>query len=500
MTKSTIATLLLTALASAVSADPAPTGESRLLLPYFEVSLAGRAQTAFFSIVNTTDRELELTAKVYTNWAIPVLEVDVVLTGKQVLQVDLHDWLLSGRLPGGDTVCADGGADCLDLTHLQAALAGRPSTIDGLYYASELERGLATGFVTITAADGFLSEGLWGDYFNADPAERFAHGQRLMRLEPGLPAADLCRRHSIRFLEGGGFSGGTKLTLWSWDGNEGQPSQTPEPGTEPGEARIDVYSQQGELLEVLTGLPVLAAQSIRASDLGVDRPFGWFDLRTPGSSAVSGLYRAQGGFSAGVRSSCLPCDPCDQDGACYDPGHSSCAASCLPPRLTVAGTTQGEVGNELSLTYAAAGSPQPFVTVSELPFGLVHQSPKIFGIPALATSFTIRAKNKCGIEEKTIRIRPTVSFATSLRVVKEVVNDDGGTATADDFPLFIDGIQVQNGFQTPVSPGTHTVSEQNLPGYQAVGFRGDCDAAGRVTLAPGDDKVCILASDDVPAP
>lgn len=493
---------VLASLASVAVAEPAPTPESHLLLPYFEVALEGRGEATFFSLVNASSREVGLNAKVYTNWAIPVLEVEIRLAGKEVLQVDLHDWIAGGELPDGATVCPGGEDDCLELTHLRAALAGDPSTIDGLYYGSEVEPGLATGFVTIVSDGRFLAESdvLWGDYFYSDPTESFAQGQRLVRHEPELAGADLCRRHSVRFLDGGAFSGGTKLTVWNWDGVEGEPSERPEPPFELGQARLDVYGQDGRLIDVLPALPVLPAQTIRVSDLDLRHGFGWIDLATSESSSVAGFYRAMGRFSVGVPSWCLPCDPCDENGACYEPGRAECAAaSCFPPRISIDGSDRGEVGRELSLTYTVWGTTRAQVDVSELPFGLVHESPKIFGVPALATSFTIRAKNECGIAQETIDIRPPVSSSTYLRVVKEVVNDDGGTASVADFPLFIDGRRVESGFRNPVEPGHHTVSEENVPGYETVSWRGDCDAAGRVTLVPGDDKICILTSDDLAA-
>lgn len=488
---------LVLASLSAAGAAPGRTPEAHLLLPYFEVSLTGHEEKTFFSIVNRSKNEVDATARVYTNWAIPVLEAEIRLKGKGALQVSLDDWILAGRLPGGETVCP-GGDDCPELAHLRAALAGRPSATTGLYYGSALESGVATGFVTITAEGGTASDVLWGDYFYADPSESFAQGQRLVRLDPDLGAADLCRRHTVRFLEGGGFSGGTKLTIWNWDGVEGRPSEVPDPRFELGEARIDVYSQEGDLLERIRELPVLPAQAIRVSDLDLRRPFGWLDLATSGSSSVSGLYRAQGRFSVGVPSWCQSCDPCDENSSCFEPESPECAPACIPPRLGIAGSTQGEVGSELSLTYGAWGSPPVQVTVSDLPYGLVHESPRIFGIPALATSFTIRAKNECGSDEATIRIRPPVSYSTYLRVINEVINDDGGTATVSDFRLYIDDREVQSGAYNPVEPGIHTVSEQNLPGYETVSFRGGCDAAGRVTLVSGDDKVCIITNDDLP--
>ena len=55
----------------------------------------------------------------------------------------------------------------------------------------------------------------------------------------------------------------------------------------------------------------------------------------------------------------------------------------------------------------------------------------------------------------------------TLTLVKHLPNDNGGTATADQFQAYIDGNPVP--WNTPISlaAGVHTASEDNLPGYQA---------------------------------
>ena len=154
-------------------------------------------------------------------------------------------------------MCASGEKDCLDLLHIQQALAGKRSPMTDLYYSTVLEEGVATGFVTFKADNGFLPESdvLWGDYFYTDPIQNFAQGERLVRLEPDLACADLCFRHSVRFLEGGAFTGGTKLTVWSWDGVPNEPSQFPNPPFQLDQATLDVYNQQGDLISVVPSRP-----------------------------------------------------------------------------------------------------------------------------------------------------------------------------------------------------------------------------------------------------
>ena len=85
----------------------------------------------------------------------------------------------------------------------------------------------------------------------------------------------------------------------------------------------------------------------------------------------------------------------------------------------------------------------------------------------------------------------------TLTLVKQVVNDDGGTAQVSDFALFVSGQQVTSGVATDLAPGTYAASEQNLPGYQAGSWGGDCAANGSVGLALGEHKTCTIVNDDV---
>jgi hypothetical protein len=51
-------------------------------------------------------------------------------------------------------------------------------------------------------------------------------------------------------------------------------------------------------------------------------------------------------------------------------------------------------------------------------------------------------------------------IAPKLTVTKVVVNDNGGTKTVADFPLFVDGSRVTSGVQNTFNAGAHTVSER----------------------------------------
>jgi hypothetical protein len=92
-------------------------------------------------------------------------------------------------------------------------------------------------------------------------------------------------------------------------------------------------------------------------------------------------------------------------------------------------------------------------------------------------------------------------YRGTINVVKVVVNDNGGTKTVADFPLFIDGTPAISGVTyTFHAPGSaFTVTETNDPNY-ALTFSGDCDMNGQFNLSPGDQKFCIVTNDDIGAP
>lgn len=88
----------------------------------------------------------------------------------------------------------------------------------------------------------------------------------------------------------------------------------------------------------------------------------------------------------------------------------------------------------------------------------------------------------------------------TLTVIKRVINDNGGTRTS--FPMFVNGsssVETGHSYNFPASATAYVVTETPDPKY-ALAFSGDCNASGQVTLAAGDNKVCILTNDDIGAP
>jgi hypothetical protein len=88
-------------------------------------------------------------------------------------------------------------------------------------------------------------------------------------------------------------------------------------------------------------------------------------------------------------------------------------------------------------------------------------------------------------------------ISPTLKIVKTIVNDNGGSVTDENaFGLRIDGAPVLHNAVTAVSAGSHTVSEDGLPGYMAGSWGGDCNPDGTITLALGQNAVCTVTNDD----
>jgi hypothetical protein len=92
-------------------------------------------------------------------------------------------------------------------------------------------------------------------------------------------------------------------------------------------------------------------------------------------------------------------------------------------------------------------------------------------------------------------------IAPKLIVIKHVINDNGGTATASNFTMTVDdpGTNPPSfpgaespGTQVTVDPGAYSVSETGPSGYSAS-FSADCTG----TLAIGETKTCTVTNDDI---
>jgi hypothetical protein len=88
-----------------------------------------------------------------------------------------------------------------------------------------------------------------------------------------------------------------------------------------------------------------------------------------------------------------------------------------------------------------------------------------------------------------------------LIVIKHVVKDNGGTATASQFTMTINGVTATGGNSFPgaespgtnkeVTPGSYSVTETGPAGY-AASFSADCSGS----ISAGQTKTCTVTNDD----
>lgn len=99
----------------------------------------------------------------------------------------------------------------------------------------------------------------------------------------------------------------------------------------------------------------------------------------------------------------------------------------------------------------------------------------------------------------------TITMPGTVRVIKEVINDEGGTKAASDFLIYV---KTSSGIEIAVAPGAVTpgniyrlpagdyqVSEGNHTGY-TVSYSGDSDSTGNFTLTSGENKTVTITNND----
>lgn len=106
------------------------------------------------------------------------------------------------------------------------------------------------------------------------------------------------------------------------------------------------------------------------------------------------------------------------------------------------------------------------------------------------------------------------SGVANYRVIKHVVNANGGTAIASNFNVHV--ISTENfgtadvtgspaaGMEAPgtlyvLPKGTYAVREDVNPAY-TVSYSGDCDAAGNINLYAGNTRTCTITNTHIAAP
>lgn len=92
----------------------------------------------------------------------------------------------------------------------------------------------------------------------------------------------------------------------------------------------------------------------------------------------------------------------------------------------------------------------------------------------------------------------------TLTLVKTVVNDNSGENEADDFNLNVTQddkkTYVKSGVSIILNAGSYTAGEEQLEGYSASDWSGDCDDNGFIMITLGGDFTCYITNDDVSNP
>lgn len=100
------------------------------------------------------------------------------------------------------------------------------------------------------------------------------------------------------------------------------------------------------------------------------------------------------------------------------------------------------------------------------------------------------------IKNCTVTINENTNPTGRLKVVKIVINDNGGSLQPEDVQIYVNGNLRLHNVEYLYDVGTYTVTENNPSGYTAT-FGGDCDASGSVTISQGDVLECTITNDDV---
>lgn len=158
--------------------------------------------------------------------------------------------------------------------------------------------GIARGYVVIEAPTAVIQ----GDYFQLDQQGNFATGDRLVNLDPNSPNAELCRRMTFRFFNGGAFNGGTRFTIWVDTGAA--------PDVEEPIAFYTVYNEAGneiffnELRSNELAFEVLASELTTGPGVGTTN-FGAIEFELNGFLGhVAGTLTASNRYSVGFKAVC----------------------------------------------------------------------------------------------------------------------------------------------------------------------------------------------------
>ena len=287
--------LAISLLAIAPIAAAAITPQSDVLLPWFEIDLEhpDAGLVTIFSVVNASPDPVRTRFTVYSNWGIPMLEVPIEFQRTEVKTIDLRSWIVNGVLPHRTLTPAE-------LGHLRAALTGKASPVDQLYYGSPFQEGVAVGYVIAQTLDD-RPDSLWGDTYSIDAASNYFEAETLTALTHTLKAE--CKRHGVRFANEGFLYEGAELIVWN--GRRLFPSPTPTPAGARMKVTISVYDQAGHHVQDCQR-ELIAVEPLPICRLDITPAIGWLDVKTEDRSVILEHLHSTSQASAELHSYCLP--------------------------------------------------------------------------------------------------------------------------------------------------------------------------------------------------
>src|SRR6185295_15114942 len=148
-------------------------------------------------------------------------------------------------------------------------------------------------------------------------------------------------------------------------------------------------------------------------------------------------------------------------------------------------------------SFPGAESPGTQVTVDPGAYSVGETGPSGY-----AATFSADCSGSIAIGETKTCTVTNNDIAPKLIVIKHVINDSGGTASAGDFTMNVDD-QGTNppsfpGAESPgtnvtVDPGSYVVTESGGPSGYDTTVSADCDS----TIAIGETKTCTITNNDI---
>ncbi len=158
--------------------------------------------------------------------------------------------------------------------------------------------GIARGYVSIIDSElvlnPFPETVIQGDYFIINPSNNFASGDRLISNTGLFAYNDLCAKFDVRFFNGGGFDGGTDVSIYFESLDDNIIDLSFAVYEEAGGAPVETGTVDSGVHSIK--LPIAVLTSV---------PFGVIEFTFNGTFGhVSSVFSALGKFSVGVNALC----------------------------------------------------------------------------------------------------------------------------------------------------------------------------------------------------